>query len=309
MTPSIKITDSASVAIIDIDGIIGAQQEDSEKITTYSDFENAIKQINNLNAEEIIVNIRSTGGSVNDALLIYDSLCSLKAKITTRCYGYVASAATIIAQAANKGKREISSNALYLIHCSESICEGNAKSIVLTKELLEQTDRRIADIYASRSGFPKEQFTKLMNENGGKGRWLSPNEAIEKGLADKIIPSAEITNDSLDQVKKLGLPPIPETNKEQKRFMQKVSACCKDVLNRLGFATENTKHTTQTITSEKTLNLNERITSLFENNTSLPVQTKTKQKEDPSVYEYSCTPNTAAYDADIYSIMSEYNRN
>ena len=63
-----------------------------------------------------MVDIRSTGGDVNDALLIHDALCSLDAHITTRCYGYTASAATIIAQAASPGCREISANALYLIH-------------------------------------------------------------------------------------------------------------------------------------------------------------------------------------------------
>ena len=41
------------------------------------------------------------------------------AEVVTRCYGYVASAATVIAQAASPGCREISSNAFYLIHCSE----------------------------------------------------------------------------------------------------------------------------------------------------------------------------------------------
>ena len=53
---------------------------------------------------------------MNDALLIHDALTALGAHITTRCYGYTASAATIIAQAASPGCREISANALYLIH-------------------------------------------------------------------------------------------------------------------------------------------------------------------------------------------------
>ena len=78
---------------------------------------------------QIVVDIRSTGGDVNDALLIHDALCSLDAHITTRCYGYTASAATIIAQAASPGCREISANALYLIHTAICAAEGNAAEI------------------------------------------------------------------------------------------------------------------------------------------------------------------------------------
>ncbi len=56
-----------------------------------------------IEAEEVVVTIRSTGGDVNDALMIHDALTQLKGRITTRCYGYTASAATIIAQAASEG--------------------------------------------------------------------------------------------------------------------------------------------------------------------------------------------------------------
>ena len=101
------------------------------------------------------------------------------------------SAATIIAQAASEGCREISANALYLIHTSVCATEGNAAELAGKTELLRQTDARIATIYAARSGRPAEEFEALMNENNGNGRWLSPREAIAAGLADRIVQDAE----------------------------------------------------------------------------------------------------------------------
>ena len=89
-------------------------------MATYERFRDAVRRIAEIEAPEVVVEIRSTGGDVNDALLIHDALRSLGARITTRCYGYTASAATIIAQAASEGRREISANALYLIH--DSVC-------------------------------------------------------------------------------------------------------------------------------------------------------------------------------------------
>ena len=154
-------------------------------------------------AKDIVVNIRSTGGDVNDALLIYESLVALDAKITTRCFGYTASAATIIAQAASKGCREIASSALYLVHMSSSAIEGNVADLTERIDLLRKTDDRIASLYASRSGREKEYFVTLMAENRGQGRWLSPEEVVEAGLADTIIGAEESVKQTgiIDKVK------------------------------------------------------------------------------------------------------------
>ena len=174
-------------------------------MATYAKFTESLQAIAALKASEVIVNIRSTGGDVNDALLIYEALSSLEAKVTTRCYGYVASAATIIAQAASQGCREIASTTLYLIHCAESAAEGNSFSMSRAKELLDKTDGRIVSIYSARSGKPEEGFASLMGENGGKGRWLSAHEAVDTGLADKVIEPRKLTNETQEAAVMAGL--------------------------------------------------------------------------------------------------------
>lgn len=196
MNTKIEIKNDVSVCTIDIEGVIGIPEESqfaksSQSVATYEKFSEKLAKIRAIEAEEVIVNIRSTGGDVNDALLIYESLASLSGKIVTRCYGYTASAATIIAQAASEGCREIAASALYLIHLSSSTIEGNANDLTERIALLEKSDERIAALYAARSGAEKEHFVALMSENGGRGRWLSPEETLEAGLADVIIGAEE----------------------------------------------------------------------------------------------------------------------
>lgn len=196
MKSEIQIRNNADECHIDIEGTIGVPEEwqfeePSERVATYDKFRDTLRRIGQIEARRITVDIRSTGGDVNDALLIHDALRSLGAHITTRCYGYTASAATIIAQAASEGAREISANALYLIHNSACTWEGNAAELAQKVDLLQQTDARIAGVYAARSQRPAEEFSSLMAQNNGNGRWLSPQEAIEAGLADTLIDTAE----------------------------------------------------------------------------------------------------------------------
>ncbi len=192
MKTEIRIDDAADVCRIRIEGTIGVPEqcqfdEPDDRVATYERFREALRRIEAIEAPEVVVEIRSTGGDVNDALLIHDALCGLRARIVTRCYGYTASAATVIAQAASEGCRELSANALYLIHNAVCASEGNAAELAGTLDLLRKTDRRIAEVYAARSGRPVGEFERLMAANNGAGRWLAPEEALAAGLVDRIV--------------------------------------------------------------------------------------------------------------------------
>jgi len=179
-------------AVIDIEGTIGVDENmqfsnPGPRVATYEKLSDTLLRISEIEAPEVVVNIRSTGGDVNDALLIYEALKSLRGRVITCCYGYTASAATVIAQAASPGCRRIASGALYLIHNSVCATEGNVAELVASTDLLRKTDERLAALYAERSGASVEGFVALMAENNGAGRWLSPAEAVEAGLADEVI--------------------------------------------------------------------------------------------------------------------------
>ena len=209
MQTKITINNSSQTCFIDIEGTIGIERGEgsaSSGIATYEAFRREVERIAEVAAQRVVVNIRSTGGDVNDALLIYDALRALDAHITTRCYGYTASAATIIAQAADKGAREISSNAMYLIHRSMCAIEGNALSLEARADLLHKTDERLAQLYALHGGESAEAYADLMAENNGEGRWLTAEETVALGLADRIFDSAaavgvEVAEDAHEEEK------------------------------------------------------------------------------------------------------------
>lgn len=200
MNSKIEIKNESTHAMIDIEGTIGVAEEwqfddAAARVATYERFREQVAAIAAIGCRDITVNIRSTGGDVNDALLIYEALRATGAQVTTRCYGYTASAATIVAQAASEGRRQIAASSLYLIHNSLCAAEGNAAELEAGADMLRQTDARLAALYAARSGRDEESFRTLMAENGGRGRWLSPEEAVAAGLVDEIVDAATCSDD------------------------------------------------------------------------------------------------------------------
>lgn len=294
MQSEIKISALAKGAVqIDIEGTIGVAEnqqfaDPKTKVATYEKMRERIDSIAQIKAKQVVVNIRSTGGNVRDAILIFEALSALPARITTRCYGYTASAATIIAQAANEGCREISENALYLIHNSVITTEGNANEIGATIDLLDKTDQRIASIYASRSGNTAESYAQIMSRNNGNGQWLSPTEAIEAGLADKLIETSQTPKNQI---------------KEEMQITQRF----RTILHVLGItnSTQVPKIETEQIdTLEAELNSRaDRIEQLENKVGELEIvaerlraeATMTLPKEDPAIEQAKRSPNEDAY--------------
>jgi ATP-dependent protease ClpP protease subunit len=283
MNTKIKIRNDAAVCTIDIEGVIGIPEEsqfsdNAQCVATYEKFSREISKIKDIEAKEVVVNIRSTGGDVNDALLIYETLTSLDATIVTRCYGYTASAATIIAQAATPGCREIAASALYLIHMSSSMVEGNSTDLAERIELLEKSDERIASLYALRSGLSKESFVALMGENGGRGRWLSPEEVVEAGLADRIIgQEADEKQGLIHKIK--GWLNLASSKRVDSSLPQDI----------------NVLHSTTTIRT--TLSM-----IAFREGQRSVSSTKTAMKEDPSLEGIAVTHNALAYAEDALKL-------
>lgn len=283
MNTKIKIRNDAAVCTIDIEGVIGIPEEsqfsdNAQCVATYEKFSREISKIKDIEAKEVVVNIRSTGGDVNDALLIYETLTSLNATIVTRCYGYTASAATIIAQAATPGCREIAASALYLIHMSSSMVEGNSTDLAERIELLEKSDERIASLYAQRSGLSKESFVALMGENGGRGRWLSPEEVVEAGLADRIIgQEADEKRGLIHKIK--GWLNLASSKRVDSSLPQDI----------------NVLHSTTTIRT--TLSM-----IAFREGQRSVSSTKTAMKEDPSLEGIAVTHNALAYAEDALKL-------
>ena len=213
-------TENRKNRIIDIDGPIGRPDnlsQEAHKALSYDNFKKELRKVLETRPDKITLNIRSNGGDIHEALLIFEELEQLKQQgiqITTCCYGYAASAATLVAQAASPGCRLIAPSAMYLIHNATTALEGNALDARHTLQLLSQTDQKMAEIYAMHTKREPEHYADIMERNSGKGQWLSAQEALEEGLADAILPSrlATLRRKVTDTLRGLFLrnPSLPE---------------------------------------------------------------------------------------------------
>ncbi len=306
---NIRIQNALDVCVIDVEGTIGVPEEwqfeePQQRVATYEKFRAAVARIEELEAQQVVVNIRSTGGDVNDALLIYEALTSLSAQITTRCYGYVASAATVIAQAASTGKRMVSANSLYLIHNSSCSAEGNADELTAKVELLKKTDEQLANLYARHGGFSVEEYTALMSSEGGKGTWLSALETIDAGLADSIIDVSALDSDEAD-------PSTEEDTQTTEVSEGGVKAIFRNISKQLGIGAKPKKESSiglpkcgHNVLHEPSKNQANTLSIIeLEEGQKGVKASKVTPKEDASLGEVMLSANEMAYKNDIQRLM------
>lgn len=203
------VKNSESEATIDIYGDIG-ESFWSEGFTkeTMRDILNNVSDVANIK-----VNISSFGGSLSDGLVIHDMLKNHPAKITTMVYGFTASAATVIAQAGNS--RQMSENAMYLIHQPSTFAMGNVNELEAVVEDLQVINDQLIDFYKKATGMTKTEVKNLIGANNGNGKWLTPQEAKEHGLIDKIVEPSDkkgVQNISKVFLNQYNLPEIPMEN-------------------------------------------------------------------------------------------------
>lgn len=144
-------------------------------------------------ASNIEVQINSPGGDIFEGIAIYNTLRAHPAHITTRVDGLAASAASIIAQAGDT--RVMLTSTTMMIHEAWSIVIGPAEEMRAAADLLDQLNDQAAELYAARAGGDAQEFRQLMADE----TWLTPDQAVELGLADEIVdPGSKATDDEAD---------------------------------------------------------------------------------------------------------------
>lgn len=138
------------------------------------------------NNKDITLYLNSPGGSVYDALGIYDTMKYVKPDIQTVGIGVQASAAAILLSSGTKGKRLLLPNATVMIHQPSSASE-RAKITDLEIGLKEglRIKRLINEIMSKNTGQPVSRIDKDMERD----YWMTAEEAKKYGLVDKVIAS------------------------------------------------------------------------------------------------------------------------
>lgn len=139
--------------------------------------------------------MNSGGGEIFEGIAIYNALCARD--VAVYIDGIAASAASFIAMAASPGKLFMAKNASMMIHDGQAMAMGNAKDLSDLVDVLERESKKIASIYADRTGKTQKYFRNKMR----KETWYDADQALEEGLVDKIFDPR--TGSPVDKAKKL----------------------------------------------------------------------------------------------------------
>ena len=136
--------------------------------------------------EPITLVINSPGGAVDAGFAVWDQCNMISAPVRTLVTGMAASMGTILALVAPKGQRFATKNARFMIHQpSMGGVTGPASDIAITAEEILKTLEKLTDIYVEATGQSREVISKALNRD----TWMSPEQALDFGLIDKIVDS------------------------------------------------------------------------------------------------------------------------
>jgi ATP-dependent Clp protease, protease subunit len=141
--------------------------------------------------------INSPGGSVTAGLAIYDTMQFIKCPVHTMVMGQAASMGSFLSQAGAKGKRFVLPESRTMIHRVSSGTRGTSGSVHVQELEFEDARRhfeeskrlntRLTELYVrhNTAGKTYEELFETMKFD----TFLSAQEAVDNGLADKVVES------------------------------------------------------------------------------------------------------------------------
>ena len=133
--------------------------------------------------KDIQIYINSPGGSVTAGLAIYDTMQQVAPDVVTICYGLAASMGAFLLSGGTKGKRLALPNARIMIHQPLGGAQGQAVDIeIQAREILYLKDT-LNGLLAEHTGQPLDRIA----EDTDRDHFLSPVEAVEYGLIDRVV--------------------------------------------------------------------------------------------------------------------------
>ena len=135
--------------------------------------------------KDIFFYINSPGGSVYDALAIYDTMQFITNDVQTFGIGVQASAAAFLLSSGTKGKRFVLPHSTVMIHQPSSGTRGK----VTDQEIDLRESLRIKHLLESIMAKNTGQKPAKIHEDMERDKWLTAEEAKAYGIVDEIIQS------------------------------------------------------------------------------------------------------------------------
>lgn len=135
--------------------------------------------------KDIYLYINSPGGSVYDALAIYDTMEYVSPDIQTVGIGVQASAAAFLLSSGKKGKRFLLPNATVMIHQPSSGTRGKVTDQEIDLRESLRVKRLLEEIMAKNTGQKPEKIHVDMERDF----WMTAEQAVKYNVVDKILTS------------------------------------------------------------------------------------------------------------------------
>ena len=139
--------------------------------------------------KDIQIYINSPGGSVTAGMAIYDTMQQISPDVVTICFGVAASMGAFLLSGGSKGKRLALPNSRIMIHQPLGGAQGQAVEIEIQAKEILFLKKTLNSLLAEHTGQPIEKI----NEDTERDYFLSPSEAVEYGLIDKVIKKWQAT--------------------------------------------------------------------------------------------------------------------
>jgi len=140
--------------------------------------------------QDIQLFINSPGGVVTAGLAIYDTIQYINCDVSTICVGQAASMGTVILASGTAGKRLALPNSRIHFHQPLGGAQGQASDVQIQAEELLRIRAQVNKILAKHTGKDLDQLEK----DTDRDRFMSPDEAMQYGLVDKIITTRKELN-------------------------------------------------------------------------------------------------------------------
>ena len=136
--------------------------------------------------KDIYIYINSPGGVVTSGLAIYDTINYIKNDVVTICMGQACSMGAFILSSGTKGKRYALPEARVMAHQISAGSGGTTIDMMIQMEEIKRLNTRLHEIMAGNCGKEVDQVVKDLSRD----LWMTAQEALEYGLIDRVIKSA-----------------------------------------------------------------------------------------------------------------------
>jgi len=141
-------------------------------------------------ASEISLYVNSPGGSVDDTMAIYDTMCFISSPVATYCIGRAQSGAAVILAAGAAGKRHALPHAKVMLHQPWGGVTGQAADIKIQAEEILKAKKLIIELLSKHSGQSMEKITAETERD----RYMTADEAKKYGLIDDVLHESDEKN-------------------------------------------------------------------------------------------------------------------